>query len=86
MTLQLRTSELNWREIDGDIVALDARGGNYLAINAAGALLWSSLVSGATREQLIERLIEAYGIDAARATADTDAFVLSLTAHGLLQT
>jgi hypothetical protein len=84
MTLRLRTDELNWRQIDDEIVALDGRKGAYLAINGSGALLWPLLVDGATPEQLVAVLVESYGIDKREAAADTDEFVSALSDQGLL--
>jgi hypothetical protein len=84
MTLRLRTEELSWRKIDEEIVALDGRRSDYLAINGSGALLWPLLVDGATPEQLVSVLVESYGVDESRAAADTEAFVSALSDQGLL--
>ncbi len=43
MTLRLRTDDLEWREIDSDIVVLDGRDATYLTLNGSGALLWRML-------------------------------------------
>ena len=37
MSLRLRQDELEWREIDRDIVVLDARNAAYLTLNGSGA-------------------------------------------------
>ena len=84
MTLRLRTEELNWRQIDDEIVALDGRDGAYLAITGSGALLWPLLVAGATPGQLVSTLVDSYGIDESRAAADTEVFVSALSDQGLL--
>ena len=84
MTLRLRTEELSWRKIDEEIVALDGRRSDYLAISGSGALLWPLLVDGATSEQLVTVLVDSYGIDESRAAADTEAFVSALSDQGLL--
>jgi hypothetical protein len=83
-TLKLRDTDLHWREIDGEIIALEARGSTYVAANGAGTLLWRSLVAGTTPGALADALVRAYGIDRERATADADAFVAQLRAQGLL--
>jgi hypothetical protein len=82
--LKLRQADLHWREIDGEIIALEARGSTYVAANGSGTLLWRALAGGATREALVEELVRAYGIDPARAAADADSFVAQLRAQGLL--
>ena len=82
--LKLRGSDLHWREVDGEVIALEARGSTYLAANGAGALLWRALADGSTREDLAETLVRAYGIDREQAATDADRFVDSLSAQGLL--
>ncbi|HET8757873.1 MAG TPA: PqqD family protein [Solirubrobacteraceae bacterium] len=84
MELRLRDADLHWREIDGEVIALEGRGSTYLAANGAGTLLWRALVTGTTREALADELVRAYGIDPARATADADQFIAALAEQGLL--
>jgi hypothetical protein len=83
-TLRLRDTDLHWREIDGEIIALEARGSTYLAANGAGTLLWRALAAGATPEALADELVHAYGIERERAIADAEQFVARLTEQGLL--
>jgi hypothetical protein len=82
--LKLRETDLHWREIDGEIVALEARGSQYVAANGAGAVLWRALVVGTTREGLVDELVRAYGIGRARAEADVERFLDALAEHSLL--
>lgn len=84
MTLRLRTDDLEWREIDSDIVILDGREATYLTLNGSGALLWRRLATTATRDELVGALLEAYDVDQPKAAADTDAFLAALSAQGLL--
>jgi hypothetical protein len=82
--LQLRMTDLDWREIDQDIVILDGRDASYLTLNGSGALLWRTLAEGATRDELISTLLARYQVDATTAGADTDAFLDSLHERGFL--
>jgi hypothetical protein len=82
--LRLREAEVDWREVEGELIVLDLRESRYLAINRTGQALWTALASGATKDVLIERLIEAFGIDRARAVADVEAFTSELDSRGLL--
>jgi hypothetical protein len=84
--LRLRDDDLHWREIDGEVIALEARGSTYVAANGAGTLLWHALAAGTTRDALAGELVRAYGIDAERAAADADRFLAALAAQGLLAT
>ncbi len=83
-TLRLRAGKLNWRIIDDEVVLLDGAESTYLATNAAGTLLWRALSDGATREELVARLVAEYGIGDARAGADTDSFLDVLRDRDLL--
>jgi hypothetical protein len=82
--LRLRDDELNWRELDGEIVALDGAGSTYVATNKTGATLWRLLAEGTTRDRLVEQLVDSFGVARERAEADVDAFVAELQAKGLL--
>jgi hypothetical protein len=84
MTLRLREHDLDWREIDTEIVALDGDGGVYFSARGSGAVLWRLLAGSTTREKLVQALVETYGIDATQAAADVDDFLASLTERGLL--
>jgi hypothetical protein len=82
--LRLRHEGVAWKDVDGEIVALDEQAAVYLAANPAGALLWRTLAGGATREALVAELMGEYGIDRDRAAADTDAFLGDLRERRLL--
>jgi hypothetical protein len=82
--LKLRETDLHWREIDGEIIALEGRGSRYVAANSAGALLWRALIEGTTRDGLADALVRAYGIERERAAADAGRFLDALAEQGLL--
>lgn len=83
--LRLRSSTLQWREVDGEIVALEAASSTYLTANKAGALLWEALSKGVSRDQLVALLVATFAIDADSARADVDRFIDELAAHDLLE-
>ncbi len=76
---------LEWREVEGEVVALDDRSSEYLAVNRTGAALWPALVEGATRDELVTRLVEAFDVDRESAAADLDRFLGSLESRALLE-
>jgi hypothetical protein len=86
MTVCLRKDDLEWREIDGEIVALDGKGAVYLSVSGSGAMLWRLLADGAERDRLADALVDHYGIDADRAGDDLDSFLSTLGERGLLVT
>jgi Coenzyme PQQ synthesis protein D (PqqD) len=82
--LRLKQDDLHWREIDGEIIALEGRGSRYLAANGAGTILWRALLDGATPDALADELVREYGIGRERAAADVDRFITALSEQGLL--
>ncbi len=82
--LTLRDADLDWREVEGELVVLDLRESRYLSINRTGRVLWGALVEGATRDQLIDRLVDGFDVDRDQAAADVDAFADHLESRGLL--
>ena len=83
--LRLRATGLTWLETDGELVALDEQAATYLSGNPAAALLWPELAAGATKDDLVEALLDAFEVDRPRAEADVEAFVADLQARNLLQ-
>lgn len=84
--LRLDGDAVEWREVEGEIVALDVARSEYLSINPSGTVLWRALEGGATRSDLVRRLEDEFGIDADAARRDVDAFLESLVERRLLAT
>ncbi len=83
--LRLRDDAVRWREIDREIVAVDLGRSDYVSTNQSGVLLWRRLAEGTTREQLVEELVSAFGIDRERASEDVGRFLDELDARNLLE-
>jgi len=84
VTLRLRGVELAWREIDGEIVAVDTRTSTYLSTNSSATALWRALSEGTTREALVDELVARFSIERATAEADVGVFLGDLSEQGLL--
>lgn len=82
--LRLDDDAVEWREIDGEIVALDRVRSEYLAVNRTGAAIWSLLAVGATRAELVQRLTERFDVDADVAARDLQLFLDELARKDLL--
>lgn len=82
--IRLRQDNVEWREIEGEIVVLDLRRSTYLAVNRIGALLWPRLAAGATRDALVQRLVDDFGVRRSTAEPDVDAFLQELRDQKLL--
>jgi hypothetical protein len=84
-TLRLRAAAAPWREVDGEAIVLDLESSLYLSVNHSGTLLWSALADGTTRAEMVDLLVDTYGIEPAHAQEDVDAFVESCRARNLLE-
>jgi len=82
--LKIDSSAVEWRLVEGEIVALDVNRREYLAVNASGARLWTLLADGATEEALVESLAGDHGLPPPEAAADVAAFLSPLRERGLL--
>ncbi|MEE8601607.1 PqqD family protein [Euzebya tangerina] len=84
MQLQLDDQRVSWREIDGEVIAVDLTRDEYLSLNHTGSLLWRELVAGATITDLVDRLVQAFAVDARTASRDVTEFVTTLRERRLL--
>jgi hypothetical protein len=85
-TIRLRGDEVEWREVDGEVVALDVRASTYFVVNHTGAAIWPRLLVGATRAELVTEISERYDVADADAARHVDAFLESLREKDLLET
>ena len=83
--MRLRAEALEWREVEGEVVALDVRSSQYLAINRTGAVLWPLLAAGTDRDALVGAVVREFDVDAETAGRDVDAFVAALDEQDLLE-
>jgi hypothetical protein len=83
--IRLRDGAVEWRELDGEIVALDRQRSEYLAVNRTGAAVWPLLAQGASREELVERMTERFDVEGETAERDLQAFLDSLVERELLE-
>jgi hypothetical protein len=83
--LRLQDGRVDWREVDGELIALARADSVYLAGNASAAVLWRALADGTTEPDLEALLVSTYGISGDAARADVAAFLADLGARGLLE-
>ncbi len=82
--LRVRKDRVTWRDVDGEVVALDLEASTYFSANTTGSLLWPLLVRGATRTELTDALTGSYEVAPERAASDVEAYIASLDALGVL--
>lgn len=82
---KLRDDGVEWRELDGEIVAIDFGNSEYLSVNETGVAIWRALVAGATRDQLVTQLADAHDLEPDEAARDLDEFIGQLDERDLLE-
>lgn len=82
--LKVRDGSVIWRELDGETVVVEVSTATYLGTNASGTSLWRALVDGATREQLVHRLLDEFDVEEPIAASAVDDFVAACRQRGLL--
>jgi hypothetical protein len=83
--LRLQKQQLEWREVDGEVIALERKQSAYLAANQSGTVLWRALADGTSEVEMVRLLLSQYDIDADTARVDVDGFVSTLDQMGLLE-
>jgi hypothetical protein len=84
-TIRLRAADLEWRELDGEVVVLDVRSARYLSVNDTGAALWPLLERGTTAAALSAELQDHFGVAPAEAERDVEAFLSRLEELALVE-
>jgi hypothetical protein len=75
-----------WRELEGEIVALDTNQSVYFSIGGFGTTLWPVLVTGASKQDLVSEITSAFdGVPPEQAAADVEDFLTSLSDLGLIE-
>jgi len=84
--LRLRTTDLQWRSVEGEVVALDLQGSQYLGVNNSGVDLWAMLAAGTTRAALVEHLASNNNLAPGVAAEHVEAFLTQLESQHLIDT
>jgi len=73
--VRLRKTELEWREVDGEVLVFDARAARYFGLTSTGALLWVLLSGGHDADSSAAMLAERTGMDSDRARVEVARFL-----------
>ncbi|UHD17151.1 HPr-rel-A system PqqD family peptide chaperone [Thiocapsa bogorovii] len=76
---------LTYRDLDGELIVLDAATGYIHQMNPTGALIWRLLDGGTSIESIETRLSDEFDLDAEEARRDVLGFVEQLQRAGLLE-
>lgn len=71
--------------LEGEAVLLDMESRSYFQLNETGALLWRRLEKGASREELLHALCEAFVVERAEAGRELDRMLEDLLSRDLIR-
>lgn len=57
----------------------------YIELNSTASLIWDTLKSGATKEELVQLLMNTYNIDEKTASKDVDEYLGQLSEHEMVE-
>ena len=80
------SDDLSWRDVSGELVALNTVSGEYYSFNEVGREVWLAIAEGRTYEELVEKVLEEYDVpDRDTAVKDIEKFVVDLKSSGLIK-
>lgn len=82
--MRIRPTHVLWREVDGEVIALDLSSSTYFTTNKTGAVLWHAMINGATASKLVELLRSTFDISDEVAQVDVRSFLQLLRTNRLL--
>lgn len=83
-------SDFLLKKIAGNYVVVPLRSravdfSGIIKLSESGAFLWNIIADGATRDELIARLLDEYEVDEPQAAADVDRFIAQLREADVLE-
>lgn len=74
------------RRMPGGTVLVHLESNRIFELNETGARVWELISEGLERDQVVQRLVQEFAVDATRASSELDALVADLEREGLLGT
>jgi len=71
--------------MDGELVAMNLRAGNYFSSTGVGSFIWRCIEMGCSTDAIAEAVRGAYNVSASDVTPDVDAFLGELQGYGLIR-
>ena len=71
------------QDVGGELIILDLATERYLSVDPVGARIWDLLQTERPMSEVLDQLVERYGVARERIEADLGAFVASLESLGL---
>jgi len=78
------SSEVLFRELQGEAVLLDLRSQSYFGLDEVGTRIWQLLAEHGRREAALEALLLEFEVDRESLSRDIDEFLARLESAGLI--
>jgi len=70
--------------VNDEVILMDIKTGNYIALKSVGNAIWDILISPITVSALIAQILEEYEVSEEEATTDTMDFLKQLLDQGMI--
>jgi Transglutaminase-like superfamily/Coenzyme PQQ synthesis protein D (PqqD) len=84
MASYIASSAIRHRVIDGNVVILDLRSGEYKILDEVATMMWRAALEGVDRPACVESIAEQFAAAPAEVATDFDRFLADAEAAGLL--
>ncbi|WP_186441018.1 PqqD family protein [Desulfamplus magnetovallimortis] len=78
-------NDLTWRDLNGELVVLNSKNGDYHMFNEVGRLIWLALVDNQNTSDIATSITESFEVDFDHALKDVQNFVHDIAQRGLLK-
>jgi hypothetical protein len=82
--LQRNDSRFLSSVVDNELLLMDIKTGNYLALKTVGNVIWDILTKPITVSALITQILDEYDVSEEEGTIDTMDFLKQLLDHGMI--
>lgn len=72
-------------DLEGEVVILDLRSGNYFGLEEVGARVWELIQEPITVEGLLAAILDEYDVERERCRRDLSALLRALEGRGLVE-
>lgn len=80
-----RNPDLVHANMGDETVLMSLTNGEYYGMNEVGSRIWTALEEAHSLEQLIDKLVEVYGITRSQCQQDIDSFLNALLEKGIVE-
>lgn len=77
-------AHVGWEELSDSTVVVSLKGGAYYEFSGSAKIIWDLISKGQSVQQIVDQLINIFGISAQTATEDLNAFLQELISEGLI--